>query len=182
MIMQAYQSYIPFYHRCLWWINLFMPSRLCHLNSLDRSFSNIRVSSYCFLLLCFIEIPELYANSVDPATFYLGLHCLPMSRFDGLLCINGLMYLPLSFWQICPSKQSRTRFNSFSRAVWSISTLFIIQPVPGTPLTNHQSSLNLTHLSLASHKMDTGKQCRPKSVKAGCDIWSGSTLFAFRTK
>ena len=36
----------------------------------------------------------------------------------------------------------------------------------------------LTHLSLASHKRDIGKQCRPRSDAAECGIWSGSTLFA----
>ena len=36
----------------------------------------------------------------------------------------------------------------------------------------------LTNLSLASHKRDIGKQCRPKSDVTLCDIWSGSALFA----
>ena len=36
----------------------------------------------------------------------------------------------------------------------------------------------LTHLCLASHKRDIGKQCRPRSDAAECGVWSGSTLFA----
>ena len=36
----------------------------------------------------------------------------------------------------------------------------------------------LTHLSLASYKMDIGKQCRPRSDAAERGVWSGSTLSA----
>ena len=45
------------------------------------------VSGKFFLLLCFVEIPLLNANCVDPdqmpysAASDLGLHCLPMSLF-----------------------------------------------------------------------------------------------------
>ena len=39
-------------------------------------------------------------------------------------------------------------------------------------------SVCLTHLSLATHKRDTGKQCRPRSDAAVCGVWSGSTLFS----
>ena len=39
-----------------------------------------------------------------------------------------------------------------------------------------------THLCLVSHKMDLGKQCRPRSDAADCGIYSGSKLFAFRTE
>ena len=49
-------------------LNLFMPSGLSYLNSLDRSISYVhflyRVSCKCLLLLCFVEISELNANSV----------------------------------------------------------------------------------------------------------------------
>ena len=38
----------------------------------------------------------------------------------------------------------------------------------------------LTHLSVASHKRDIGKQCGPRSDATECGIWSGSTLFASR--
>ena len=37
---------------------------------------------------------------------------------------------------------------------------------------------HLTHLSLASHKRDICKQCRPRSDATLGGIWSGSTLFA----
>ena len=55
------------------------------------------------------------------------------------------------------------------------------------------SMWNLTYLSLASNKRDTGKQCRPSHKRdigeqcrtrwdaAYCGIWSGSTLFALNT-
>ena len=36
----------------------------------------------------------------------------------------------------------------------------------------------LTHISLASHKKDIAKQCRPRSDAAERGFWSGSTLFA----
>ena len=42
------------------------------------------------------------------------------------------------------------------------------------------SLLILTHISLASHFWDKGKQCRPRSDAAECSVWSGSTLFAYR--
>ena len=38
--------------------------------------------------------------------------------------------------------------------------------------------LILTHISLASHFWDIGKQCRPRSDAAERSVWSGSTLFA----
>ena len=40
----------------------------------------------------------------------------------------------------------------------------------------------LTHLSLASHKRDIGRQCRPRSDAAECGVWSGSTLFALNSE
>ena len=39
-------------------------------------------------------------------------------------------------------------------------------------------SANFTYISLASHKKDTDKQCRPRSDAAEYGVWSGSTLFA----
>ena len=36
----------------------------------------------------------------------------------------------------------------------------------------------LTHLSLASHKRDIGKQRKPRSDAAERGVWSGPTLFA----
>ena len=38
----------------------------------------------------------------------------------------------------------------------------------------------LTHISLASHFWDIGKQCRPRSDATERGIWSGSSLFANR--
>ena len=40
------------------------------------------------------------------------------------------------------------------------------------------NGFTLTHLCLASHERDIGKQCRPRSDAAECSIWSGSVLFA----
>ena len=40
----------------------------------------------------------------------------------------------------------------------------------------------LTSLSLASHKRDIGKQCRPRSDVAERGVWSGSTLFALSSE
>ena len=62
-----------------------MPNEFFYLNSLDRSISNKRSAWLVFLLPCFIEIPVVNANSVDPdqtpqnAASDLGLHCLQMS-------------------------------------------------------------------------------------------------------
>ena len=39
----------------------------------------------------------------------------------------------------------------------------------------------LTHLCLASHKWDIGKQCRLRLDAAERGVWSGSTLFALTT-
>ena len=47
-------------------INPFMLSRLFYLSSLDKSISIIRSVLLVFLSPCFIYIPVLYANSVDP--------------------------------------------------------------------------------------------------------------------
>ena len=73
--------------------NLFMPSRLVYLNSLDWSISNTKGPGYFLLLSCFIEIGLLTANSVytDQTRFAasdLGLQCLPMPLY-GKLGING---------------------------------------------------------------------------------------------
>ena len=55
------------------------------------------VKARLLLLLCFMEIPILNANSVDPdqtpryVASELGLHCLPLGlHFYGTLGINGL--------------------------------------------------------------------------------------------
>ena len=40
----------------------------------------------------------------------------------------------------------------------------------------------LTHLSLASHKRNIGKQCRPRSDAAERCVRSGSTLFALNSE
>ena len=61
-----------------------MLNRFFHHNSLDQCISKSRMSGQCLLLLCFIEIPVLNANSVDPdqtahsAASDLSPHCLPM--------------------------------------------------------------------------------------------------------
>ena len=65
--------------------NLFMPSGFAYFNSLDKFISYVRGVWLVLLLSCFIEIPELNANNVDPdqmppsAANDLGLHCSPMS-------------------------------------------------------------------------------------------------------
>ena len=52
-------------------------------NCLDRSIANSRVSGQSLLYLCFIEIPLVNVNSVNPdqtpcsAASDLGLNCLP---------------------------------------------------------------------------------------------------------
>ena len=76
-------------------VNPFTMSGLFYLNSLDWSISNSRVSGKFLLLLCFIEIPVVNANSVDPdqmqhsAISDLSLHCLPIT-FWGSPDQNGL--------------------------------------------------------------------------------------------
>ena len=55
-------------------------SSIFYHNTLDQSICNSRVSGHFLLLLCFIEIPETNANSVDPGQMPhsdLDLHCLP---------------------------------------------------------------------------------------------------------
>ena len=71
----------------VFFFNPFMPSRLYYLSSLDDSISMIRdVWVVIFLSACFIDIPVLNANSVDPdqtphcAASDLGIHCLPISN------------------------------------------------------------------------------------------------------
>ena len=44
--------------------------------------------------------------------------------------------------------------------------------------SRYHLSLPFTHLSPASLKWDTGKECRPGSDAAERGVWSGSTLFA----
>ena len=66
--------------------NPFMSSRLFHLSSLDESISNYKGCLVSFLSQCFIYIPVLNANSVDPdqtphsVASDLGLQCMPMSH------------------------------------------------------------------------------------------------------
>ena len=43
-----------------------MPNELFYLNTLDKSFSNRKGVWFVLLLPCFLEIPVLNANSVDP--------------------------------------------------------------------------------------------------------------------
>ena len=45
-----------------------------------------------------------------------------------------------------------------------------------------EATCMLTHISLASHKRDIGKQCRPGSDAAECGISSGSILFALSSE
>ena len=61
--------------------NPFMLGGLSYLNSLDRSISNRRDVWVVLLFSCFVEIPILNANSIDPdqmphsAMSDPGLHC-----------------------------------------------------------------------------------------------------------
>ena len=65
-----------------------MSSRVFYYNSLDQSISSNRVSAKFLSLLCFIEIPVFYANSVDSdqmphsATFDLDQHCSAIALFE----------------------------------------------------------------------------------------------------
>ena len=67
-------------------LNPFMLSGLLYLNSLDQSIYSLRVSDLFSLLPCFIEMPIINVNNVDPdqtprsAASDLGLNCLPMSH------------------------------------------------------------------------------------------------------
>ena len=73
-------------------------------------------------------------------------------------------------------------------AVWSESSLSACRNFESLAIPNasskssdeiaHMHKLILTHLSLASHKRDIGKQCRSWSDAAERGVWSGSTLFA----
>ena len=62
-----------------------MMSRFFYFNSLDKFISYIRGVWLDVIIVWFIEIPEINANSVDPdqtprsAASALGLHHLPMS-------------------------------------------------------------------------------------------------------
>ena len=67
-------------------VNPFLPSGLFYLNSFDQSISGLRGVWSVFITPCFIKMPVINANSVDPdqtprsTTSDLGLHCLPMSH------------------------------------------------------------------------------------------------------
>ena len=71
---------------------------------------------------------------------------------------------PFAKYRKCP-KMSNTLFHTCSKCInfAKINSYF------------------LTHLCLASHKWDIGKQCRPRSDAAECGIWSGPALFAVST-
>ena len=64
--------------------DLFTPSGLFYLNSLDESISSRKVVWLVFIVSIFVDISELKANSIDPhqtprsAASDLGLHCLPV--------------------------------------------------------------------------------------------------------
>ena len=66
-----------------------MPNEIFYLRLLDRSIFNRRGVLLFSLLACFIEIPVLNANCLDPdqtprsAASDLGLDCLPMSHLWG---------------------------------------------------------------------------------------------------
>ena len=63
--------------------NPFMPSGIFYLNSLDQPISSLRAVWSILIITCFIEMPVVNANSVDPdqtprsVASDLGLHCLP---------------------------------------------------------------------------------------------------------
>ena len=65
-----------------------MPSRLFYLSSLDESISIIRDVHLVFLSPCFICIPVLNANSVDPDQIWVYTVC--QCPIYGMLCVNGL--------------------------------------------------------------------------------------------
>ena len=99
IVADVIQKYILFYFSkkitldasCVscagWCFNPCMPSRLFYLRSLDEYISIKRDVRLVFLSPCFIYIPVLNANSVDPdqtphsVASDLGPHCLPMSHF-----------------------------------------------------------------------------------------------------
>ena len=76
-------------------LNPFIQNIFFYLKSFDKSISYRRVSGWLLfffiyiLLSCFVEIPKLNANRLDPdqmsrsAASDLGLHCLPMPLFMG---------------------------------------------------------------------------------------------------
>ena len=63
------------------------------------------------------------------------------------------------------------QFNGPNKKIISIMSSQLVERGPNYYLA-------LTHLSLASHKRDIGKQCRPRSDATEWGVWSGSTLFA----
>ena len=70
-------------HVCWSIPTLATPSGLFCLNSLDQSISSLRVSGQFWIVPCFIEMPVVNANSVDPdqtPRSDLDLHCLSMSH------------------------------------------------------------------------------------------------------
>ena len=67
------------------WLNPFVPRGFFYFNCLDGFNSYISVVWLVFIIVMFVEISELNANSVDPdqtlrsAASDLDQHCLPMS-------------------------------------------------------------------------------------------------------
>ena len=92
-----------------------MPSGLFY-NFLGRSISYIRGVWLVLLLSCFVEIPELNANDVDPdqmphsAASDFGL---PVCKcpFYGMLGLNGLM--------VCREHSTNTDFGLFTENIFT---------------------------------------------------------------
>ena len=62
----------------------------------------------------------------------------------------------------------------------SVSTQNEICQIGNKKIPHFEKLIVLTHISLASHFWDTGKQCRPRSDAAERGVWSGPSLFAYR--
>ena len=72
---------------------------------------------------------------------------------------------------------------NFSSCIFCFSVCIIVLSGAASEIKERfrVSKTNLTHLCLASHKRDIGKQCRNSSDATECGVWAVSTLFALIT-
>ena len=90
--------------------------------------------------------------------------------------VFGLWHVYYVLWLVCSSSgvigRPCSAFVELGLPGHFDSILFLIN------LLNTKFIIILTHISLASHKGDNGKQCSPSSDAAERVVWSGTTLFA----
>ena len=101
----------------------------------------------------------------------------------GQICVLvAVAILEENAWhlQICNSFCYQVS-ESWSMSLW-FKSAFQFDFTSRKPFYSINLLTCLTHLSLASHKRDIGKQCTPRSDAAGRGVWSVSTLVALTSE